>query len=61
MDEKIPANNFDGPINEDYLEAYREMSKLQKQYDNETSHGANQAAQQHWNERIDKELKTEAN
>jgi hypothetical protein len=34
------------------------MDNLQKQYDSETNHGANQAAQQRWNERIDKELKT---
>ncbi|MDB5140253.1 MAG: hypothetical protein JWR12_2169 [Mucilaginibacter sp.] len=55
--EDLPVSNFEGPINEDYLETYREMDSLQKLYDNETMHGINQSAQQRWNEKIDKELK----
>ncbi len=55
--ENLPVNNFEGPVNEDYLESYREMNSLQKQYDKETNHGADQTAQQRWNERIDRELK----
>jgi len=55
--ENLPVSNFDGPINVDYLEAYREMDKLQQQYDEETDHGINQSAQQRWNERINKELR----
>ena len=54
--EEIPVNNYDGIINVDYLDAYREMNALQTQYDNETKHGTDQAAQQRWNEKIDKEL-----
>lgn len=55
--ENLPVSNYDGPVNVDYLEAYREMDTLQKQYDNETRHGTDQSAQQRWNERIDKELR----
>ena len=57
LNENLPVNNFDGPINENYLEAYREMNRMQKLYDAETNHGTNQLFQQHWNERIDNELK----
>jgi hypothetical protein len=53
----LTTENYDGPINEEYLDAYREMNNLQKQYDDETHHGTNTIEQQKWNERIDKELK----
>jgi hypothetical protein len=56
MSEKLPVDNYDGYINVDYLEAFREMNMMQDQYDNETSHGTNSYAQQQWNEKIDKEL-----
>lgn len=55
--ENLPVSNFDGFINVDYLDAFREMNDMQKQYDDETRHGIDTAAQQHWNDRIDKELK----
>lgn len=57
--ETLPVKNFDGFINVDYLDAYREMNALQKQYDDETRHGSNQYEQERWNERIDKELKAD--
>jgi hypothetical protein len=53
---KLSTANFDGPINEEYLDAYREMNSLQMQYDNETQHGMDTAEQQRWNEQIDKDL-----
>ena len=56
--ENLPVANYDGPVNVDYLDAYREMDSLQLQYDNETNHGANHTSQERWNERIDQELKT---
>ena len=55
--EDLPVANFDGQINVDYLDAYRELHTMQKQYDDETHHGTDQSAQQRWNVRIDKELK----
>jgi len=55
--ENLTVDNYEGIINVEYLEAYREMDTLQKQYDDESRHGSDQAAQQQWNRRIDKELK----
>jgi hypothetical protein len=54
----LPVDNFDGPINVEYLETLREANRLQKQYDTETRHGTDQQAQRQWNEKIDRELKT---
>ena len=55
--ENLPVDNFDGPINVEYLEIFREMDRLQKKYDGETNHGTDPAAQTRWNERIDRELR----
>jgi hypothetical protein len=49
---KLPVDNYDGYINVQYLDSYREMNQLQEQYDNETSHGTNQYYQQEWNMKI---------
>jgi len=53
----LPVDNYDGPINVEYLETLREATRLQKQYDTETRHGMNHQAQARWNEKIDKELR----
>jgi hypothetical protein len=55
--EKFTVDNYDGPINVQYLESFHEMNVMQQQYDTETAHGTNIAAQEEWNEKIDKELK----
>lgn len=54
----LPVENFDGPINVQYLETLREATAMQKQYDAETHHGQDTQAQEQWNKRIDKELKS---
>ena len=54
--ENLPPDNYDGTINMAYLDALREMNKLQKQYDSETAHSRNTYQQQLWNDKIDKEL-----
>lgn len=54
---KLPTDNFYGPINVEYLEALREATRMQKQYDAETRHGQNRTVQAQWNEQIDKELR----
>jgi hypothetical protein len=54
--EVLPVLNYDGSINTAYFDALREMDRIQKQYDNETGHGANTWAQERWNAYIDKEL-----
>jgi hypothetical protein len=56
--ENLPVGNYDGYINVDYLDAYREMNALQKQYDDETRHGSNQYEQQKWNDKIDSLLRS---
>ncbi len=53
----LPVDNYDGPINIEYLETLREATRMQKLYDAETRHGIDQQAQARWNEKIDKELK----
>jgi hypothetical protein len=53
----LPPDNFDGPINVEYLETLREATRMQKQYDAETKHGLDRQAQEHWNENIDNELR----
>ncbi|MEN0052308.1 MAG: hypothetical protein AAGC65_01500 [Mucilaginibacter sp.] len=54
--EQLTVDNYDGPINVQYLESFHEMNVMQDQYDNETRHGTGTFTQQQWNEKIDKEL-----
>lgn len=54
----LPVENFDGPINVQYLETLREATAIQKQYDTETHHGQDKQAQEQWNKKIDAELRT---
>ncbi len=54
---ELQAHNYDRTVSFHYLEAYREMNRMQEQYDRETAHGMNNSAQQNWNSRIDEELR----
>ena len=54
--EKLTPDNYQGIINFEYLEFYREMNKIQKEYDEQTSHGKSQVNQAVWDGRIDREL-----
>lgn len=54
---KLTPDNYEALMNMQYLDSYRDMNKMQKAYDDETSHGINRFAQEAWNTRIDKELK----
>lgn len=56
LKEKFTVDNYDGPINVQFLDSFSEMNQLQEQYDGDTAHGTNPAAQSEWNKRIDKEL-----
>jgi hypothetical protein len=53
----LTAEDYDGQIGYEYLESYREMNRLQEQYDGETRHGLDREAQERWNRRIDEELR----
>lgn len=52
----LQPHNFDRKVSFHYLEAYREMNRLQEQYDRETAHGLNGRVQEQWNRKIDEEL-----
>lgn len=54
--EDLNPDNYEGTINFEYLEFYRQMNQLQEKYDEETGHGTNRVMQEVWNKRIDKEL-----
>jgi hypothetical protein len=54
--EKLLPGNYDGPINVEYLESYREMTNMQKQYDDDTHHGMDQYQQEVWDRRIENDL-----
>jgi hypothetical protein len=54
--ENLTPDNYEGIINFEYLEFYRQMNQLQEKYDEETGHGTNRIMQTVWNKRIDQEL-----
>jgi len=54
---KLTPDNYEGFINVQYFDSFRDMNAMQKAYDRETDHGLNQFAQAEWNDRIDRELK----
>ncbi len=56
LSEKLNPDNYEGIINFEYLEFYREMNRLQQRYDQETNHGINKAKQDDWNRWIDSQL-----
>ena len=47
---------YQARINEAYLDAYREMNRLQEFYDKQTQNGINTTEQEKWNQRIDEAL-----
>jgi len=55
---EIYPDEYDSVINYYYLEAFREMNRLQDLYDKETRHGMDRGAQDRWNRRIDQALTT---
>lgn len=55
--EELSLTDYNSNIQYHFIESYREMNRLQEQYDAETRHGLDKAAQDNWNQRLDKELK----
>lgn len=47
---------YQARINEAYLDAYREMNRLQEFYDKQTQNGLNKVEQENWNQLIDEAL-----
>src|SRR5690554_3950876 len=58
LDMPLTPDDYEGVLGYQYLETYREMNRLQDQYEEETKNGMNKAAQQKWNEWIDEELRS---
>ncbi len=52
----LTIEDYNSIIQHEYIESFREMNRLQEQYDGETQHGLNHTAQEEWNKRLDKEL-----
>lgn len=53
----LSLRSYNSDIQYEYIESFREMNRLQEQYDGETRHGLDQAAQERWNQRLDQELR----
>jgi hypothetical protein len=53
----LGVDYYAGHLQYQYLLSYQEMNRLQEQYDGETGHGTNEAAQARWDERLTRELK----
>ena len=55
--DSLTLADYNSIIQYQFIESFRELHRLQEQYDNETNHSINQAAQERWNQRIDDELR----
>ncbi|WP_100335487.1 hypothetical protein [Hymenobacter chitinivorans] len=53
---RMTLKDYDSILQYEYLMAFQEMNRVQEQYDAETQHGLNEAAQESWNQRIEAEL-----
>jgi hypothetical protein len=54
--DSLTAEDHKSILHWKYLDAYREMNRLQEQYDDETGHGTNATEQARWNRYIDRAL-----
>ena len=55
--EMLSVADYNSIIQYQFIESYREMNKLQDAYDEETRHGIDKAAQERWNQQLERELK----
>jgi hypothetical protein len=55
--EDLQPDEYDSRIQFLFLESFREMNQLQEQYDDETAHSINRAAQARWDDKITDELR----
>ncbi len=56
--DSLTLEDYNSIIQYQFIESFREMNRMQTQYDSETRHSLNQAAQESWNRKIDAELRT---
>ena len=55
--DSLTIEDYNSIVQYQFIESFREMNRMQKQYDDETNHSTNQAAQERWDRRIDAELR----
>ncbi|PZX54809.1 DUF922 domain-containing protein [Algoriphagus chordae] len=53
---ELEPDLFEAKLNDIYLDAYREMNRLQELYDSQTKHGINSGMQSKWNQVITQAL-----
>ena len=56
--ERLTLEDYNSIMQYEYIESFREMNRLQEQYDNETRHGLDETAQARWTQRIQEELRS---
>jgi len=54
--DSLTMADYNSIIQYQFIESFRELHRLQEQYDNETNHSIDQAAQERWNRKIDADL-----
>ncbi len=55
--DSLTVEDYNSILQLQYLKSFTEMNRLQDQYDQQTRHGQDEAAQDQWNRRIDAELR----
>ena len=53
----LTVDNYDSELQLLFIEMYREMNRLQKEYDNESNHSINVLGQHKWQQFVDEELR----
>ncbi|WP_020601962.1 hypothetical protein [Spirosoma spitsbergense] len=56
--DSLTLDDYNSITQYQFIESFREMNRMQRQYDDETTHSINQAAQERWNQKIDEELRS---
>ncbi|PKV75215.1 hypothetical protein [Pontibacter ramchanderi] len=55
--DELSLTDYNSNVQYHFIESFREMNRLQEQYDSETRHGLDKAAQERWNQTLDAQLK----
>lgn len=57
LSEELPPDDYDSRLQYIYLDSFREMNKMQEQYDGETQHSLVRSEQNRWDEKVTLALK----
>ncbi len=55
--DSLTIEDYNSQIQYQFIESFRDMGRLQEQYDDETNHGINRDIQERWNQHIDRDLR----